>query len=441
MSVGTCTSTATRVWNSSGTTSLRTYKASGKTGGSLTFSASSNITSIVFTGGSSFSASTGTLTNGTWTGNATSVTFTSTSGNTINSIAVTITSADPTITKSSSMTTLTYSDGSPVAQAFTVGGSNLTNNVTVTAPANGKYEVSTSQNSGYSNSVELSKGNGTLSNTTIYIRLKSGLSGGNISADNISITSTGATTQTISVSGSVPYTITWMANGNSHATTYVTVGSTLALPASNPVPNSCGCTGKTFYGWYGGGTSYKNASVAPSIAAAGNIVNADKTYYAVFADAEVSSSGDATLTINSSSAGTTYNSTDRTIDGINMKATNNWSKQSNGGNNYVQIKTNGVVYNGTQLTGYIKSIAITKYGGTGNIYVGTSQNPTTNETTISSTTLNYTQSNNYTYFAIKSTSTLQLTSVVVTYSASTTTYSNYETTCCTALAQINGSFL
>ena len=194
MSVGTCTSTATRVWNSSGTTSLRTYKASGKTGGSLTFSASSNITSIVFTGGSSFSASTGTLTNGTWTGNATSVTFTSTSGNTINSIAVTITSADPTITKSSSMTTLTYSNGSPVAQSFTVGGSNLTNNVTVTAPANGKYEVSTSQNSGYGNSVELSKGNGTLANTTIYIRLKSDLAGGNISADNISITSTEATT-------------------------------------------------------------------------------------------------------------------------------------------------------------------------------------------------------------------------------------------------------
>ena len=231
-----------------------------------------------------------------------------------------------------------------------------------------------------------------------------------------------------------------MANGSEHTTTYVTVGSTLALPATDPVPNTCGCTGKAFYGWYGGGTSYKNASVAPTIAAAGNTVNADKTYYAVFADAAVSSGNDATLTINPTSAGTTYNSNDRTIDGINMKATNNWSKQSTSGNNYVQIKTNGVVYNGTQLTGYIKSIAITQYGGTGNIYVGTSQNPTTNATSISSTTLNYTQSNNYTYFAIKSTSTLQLTSVVVTYSTSTTTYSNYSTTCCTPLGSINGSF-
>jgi len=364
----------------------------------------------------------------------------------------------PTITKSSSMTTLTYSNGSPVAQYFTVGGTNLTNNVTVTAPANGKYEVSTSQNSGYGNSVELSKGNGTLANTNVYIRLKSGLAGGNISADNISITSTGATAQTISVSGSVPYTITWMANGSEHATTYVAVGSTLALPATDPVPNTCGCTGKAFFGWYGGGTSYKNASVAPSIAVAGDAVNADKTYYAVFADA--SDGGSTTKwvltalsavtegtyalvnqtnhafngTINSSGHGDCTTGTftfvndeatsaptgtceivfEAVTGGFKMKMGNNYlyaSKAGSGGfsshsteNSYWKYASSNWTYNSNSA--YLRSYNAT----TGGLRV---------------------------YGANNGDGVLRLAKKTT---VSSVTYSNYETSCCTPLASINGSF-
>lgn len=367
-------------------------------------------------------------------------------------------SSTPTITKSSSMTTLTYSNGSPVAQYFTVGGTNLTDDVTVTAPANGKYEVSTSQNSGYGNSVELSKGNGTLANTNVYIRLKSGLAGGNISADNISITSTGATSQTISVSGSVPYKITWMANGSEHATTYVAVGSTLALPATDPVPNTCGCTGKAFYGWYGGGTSYKNASVAPSIAAAGNTVNADKTYYAVFADA--SDGGSTTKwvltalsavtegtyalvnqtnhafngTINSSGHGDCTTGTftfvndeatsaptgtceivfEAVTGGFKMKMGNNYlyaSKAGSGGfsshsteNSYWKYASSNWTYNSNSA--YLRSYNAT----TGGLRV---------------------------YGANNGDGVLRLAKKTT---VSSVTYSNYETSCCTPLVSINGSF-
>lgn len=73
-------STATRIWNSQGTCDLRVYS----NGGSLTFTVpeGSVITQIVFTGdaaSSGYTASVGTLSNGTWTGSNQSVKFTASS--------------------------------------------------------------------------------------------------------------------------------------------------------------------------------------------------------------------------------------------------------------------------------------------------------------------------------------------------------------------------
>lgn len=76
--------TATRVWNSSGTTSLRVYKD----GGSLTFSGAT-ITKVVFTGTVPMTANVGSFSDKTWTGEATSVTFTATNSVTISTIEVT----------------------------------------------------------------------------------------------------------------------------------------------------------------------------------------------------------------------------------------------------------------------------------------------------------------------------------------------------------------
>ena len=188
----------------------------------------------------------------------------------------------PTLTTSSSMTTLTYSAGSPVAQSFTIGGSNLTNTVTVTAPTD--YEVCKTSGGTYTSSVSFTNAEVNAANKTVYIRLQSGLSAGNIASRNITVASSGATSKTIAITGSVPYTITWMANGSTFTTTYVAVGSTLTLPISDPNPGTYSCDGKYFYGWYGDGSSYEHASNAPSIASAGAAVVADKTYYAVFAD-------------------------------------------------------------------------------------------------------------------------------------------------------------
>ena len=79
--------TATRVWNSNGTTDLRIYK----NGGTLTFSAATNITSIVLAGATVnvFNANVGTFSSGTWTGSATSVTLSATGTGKINTITVT----------------------------------------------------------------------------------------------------------------------------------------------------------------------------------------------------------------------------------------------------------------------------------------------------------------------------------------------------------------
>lgn len=79
--------TATRVWNSSGTTDLRIYK-----NGTFTFTTSTgNIKSIVLVGNTvgGFTANTGSFSAGTWTGSATSVTLTATATEKINTISVT----------------------------------------------------------------------------------------------------------------------------------------------------------------------------------------------------------------------------------------------------------------------------------------------------------------------------------------------------------------
>ena len=355
----------------------------------------------------------------------------------ITAISVTYASSGgstPTLTKSSSMTTLTYSSGSPVAQSFTIGGSNLTNDVTVTAPTN--YEVCKTSGGTYTSSVSFTNTEVNAANKTVYIRLQSGLSGGNIASSNVTIASTGATSQTVAVTGSVPYTITWMANGNTHATTYVTVGSTLALPATDPVPNSCGCTGKAFYGWYGAGSSYSNASVAPTIAKAGDAVSADKTYYAVFADEE---DGSSTSTLTASAQGWSdgNNATTKTISTV----TYTWAQNSgSSAPKYYATGTAVRLYpqtsgtNGCQVTissaNTITGVAFT--------YV-TDYEFLTNAPSVGTLTAAGVWSGSATSITFKNKNNAQvrIQSIVVTYGS--TTYSNYATSCCTPLGTINGS--
>lgn len=253
--------------------SWRGYKSKG----SMVITAGSGITisSVTSSATASWSVASG--------GGSASFTPTATIKFTSFTITYTEAAAGPTITTSvSSLTEVGYStaDFSQQVKSFTVSGSSLTANVTVTAPTN--YEVCKTSGGTYTSSVTFDKGSGTLATSTVYVRLQSGKTAGNYSG-NVACSSSGATTKNVAVSGSVPYTITWSANGSTFATTYVAVGGTLTLPGSKPDPASyCGAV---FAGWtdeeYSGDSApthlYKTASEFPN--ATGN-----QTFYAVFAD-------------------------------------------------------------------------------------------------------------------------------------------------------------
>jgi len=104
---------------------------------------------------------------------------------------------------SPSITGLDYVTTGPSAdQSFTVKAANLTTNLTITAPTN--FEISATSGSSFygQSSIQIPPSSGTVSPLAIYIRLKAGLASASYSG-NVSLTSTGATTLTIPVSGYV----------------------------------------------------------------------------------------------------------------------------------------------------------------------------------------------------------------------------------------------
>ncbi|MDZ7795853.1 MAG: hypothetical protein U5N56_01905 [Candidatus Marinimicrobia bacterium] len=84
---------------------------------------------------------------------------------------------------------------------FTVGGQALTANITLSAPTN--YEISATSGSGFGSSLTLMQSGNTVSSTTIYVRLRSGLSAGSYDGEDITISTTGATDKTVTCSGLV----------------------------------------------------------------------------------------------------------------------------------------------------------------------------------------------------------------------------------------------
>lgn len=90
-------------------------------------------------------------------------------------------------------------EGPSAAKNFTISGSNLTGDVIMTAPAN--FELSILPSSGYFDSDELSPVNGTLNETTVYVRMKAGLEVGEYTG-NINIVC-GELSETIALTGTV----------------------------------------------------------------------------------------------------------------------------------------------------------------------------------------------------------------------------------------------
>lgn len=97
----------------------------------------------------------------------------------------------------------TYLEGSgPSAeQSFTVSGSNLDGNVSLTAPTN--YQISLSSGSGFSGTLSINHTGGTVAATTVYVILNAGLSAGLYNGETINITAGTANPASVTLNGSV----------------------------------------------------------------------------------------------------------------------------------------------------------------------------------------------------------------------------------------------
>jgi hypothetical protein len=181
-------------------------------------------------------------------GNTASVNFTGTGGNvwaklnlyncltnsTNTTVSVTLISL-PTPTINASTASLSSfsacANTSSASQSFTVSGTNMQSPILISAPAG--FQVSLN-NSTWASSVSVGAA-GTIASNTVYAIMTSLASSPN--AGNISITSTNATTRTISVSGIVntkPTMGTLTVNGNSNSGDMITVcpGQTIAVGQS-----------------------------------------------------------------------------------------------------------------------------------------------------------------------------------------------------------------
>jgi len=112
-----------------------------------------------------------------------------------------VSSAPSIIATPSSLTgfVYTYNSSTSAAQSFTVSGTSLVGDVTVTPPSD--YEISTGTTY-QATPITLAPTSGTLTSTTINVRLKLGLGVGS-HIQNVVVTATGATTQNVSCSGTV----------------------------------------------------------------------------------------------------------------------------------------------------------------------------------------------------------------------------------------------
>lgn len=151
------------------------------------------------------------------------------------------------------------------AQSFTVTGTNLTANVTVTAPTN--FEVSqTSATTGFADSQILTRSGTTLATSpaTIFVRIKSTAAPAALYTGSVSITTTGGAAKQVSVSGtvysaepatsdasltfsnptSVSFTATWANGAGTNHLVVVRAGS-----AVNATPSDgTGYTASTMFG-------------------------------------------------------------------------------------------------------------------------------------------------------------------------------------------------
>lgn len=91
-------------------------------------------------------------------------------------------------------------NGPSEVQSFTISASALVDDISINCPSG--YEISLSENDGYISEITLGQTNGDVVETTLFIRLKSGLENGQYDGDVV-ISSTGVLNKKVSLSGTV----------------------------------------------------------------------------------------------------------------------------------------------------------------------------------------------------------------------------------------------
>jgi hypothetical protein len=115
----------------------------------------------------------------------------------------------------------TFGSGPSVTQSVLVSGSNLTNNITVTAPAN--FEICKTSGGTYTSSITLTQSGGNVASTRIYVRLMKSLAVGTYGPSNLTAASAGSITQNVICSGQVVNSATLISSVTSlNGFTYLT---------------------------------------------------------------------------------------------------------------------------------------------------------------------------------------------------------------------------
>lgn len=217
----------------------------------------------------------------------------------------------PTISVGSALSSLNYnynsSEGPSSSGTTTVSGSSLTHDLVLSAPTN--FEISTDDSS-FSSSITLSPSSGTVSSTNIYARLKAGRSPSSYS-ENISITSTNASSVTISLSGTAANTT--VAGGDVNITT-----SGGSYHSEKWVNVTTGINGTGTVSWAQGNGTYGNGAglINEDISLAGG------TYYVNCYDRYDDGWDGTSLLVTQS--GSTLTSQSSPTDGNNNDSTSNW---------------------------------------------------------------------------------------------------------------------
>jgi hypothetical protein len=108
--------------------------------------------------------------------------------------------SSPVISFAGAPSALSTSVGSAsTTSSFSVSGADMTAGITVTAPTG--FEVSTSSNASFSSNITVGT-SGTINSTPVYVRIPASASSGNYTG-NITLSSTGAESKNISVTGTV----------------------------------------------------------------------------------------------------------------------------------------------------------------------------------------------------------------------------------------------